>query len=118
MKGVSGDTGRREDYLHRARITLRVLSRSGLGDLTWVGPNWICALGEVDRQALRFLSARIRQDSRLRHNLRQCRSGDNLRHLQEIAISRALEEYACVTGRRSVSLPLSDPAASVPDRRH
>ena len=118
MKGATGDTGRREDYLHRARMTLRVLSRSGLGELSWVGPTWIGVLGEVDRRALGFLSARIRQDSRLRHDLRQCRSGDHLRLLQETAIRHALEEYASVTGRRRASLPRSDPEASVPNRRN
>jgi hypothetical protein len=118
MKAVSGATGRREDYLHRARITLRVLSRSGLGDLAWIGPTWLCALGEVDRRALGFLSARIRQDSRLRRDLRQCRSRDHLRLLQETAIRHALEEYSSVTGRRRASLPQSDPEALVPDRRN
>jgi len=93
------------DYLDRARLALRVLSGSGLGELTWVGPNWICALGDVDRHALRFLSMRIRQDSRLRRTVRQCASRNDLRRLQEAAISRALNEYAQITGRRFASLP-------------
>ena len=96
----------RPDYLQRARLALRVLSDSGLGELTWVGPNWICALGDVDRHALRFLSMRIRQDSRLRRTVRQCASRDDLRRLQEAAISRALNEYAQTTGRRFASLPV------------
>jgi hypothetical protein len=95
----------RPDYLQRARLALRVLSGSGLGELTWVGPNWICALGDVDRHALRFLSMRIRQDSRLRRTVRQCASRDDLRRLQEAAISCALKEYAQTTGRRFASLP-------------
>jgi hypothetical protein len=88
------------DYLRRARLALRVLSGSGLGELTWVGPTWICALGDVDRDALRFLSMRIRQDSRLRRGVRQCASRSDLRRLQEVAISRALDEYAEATGRQ------------------
>jgi hypothetical protein len=97
------------DYLDRARLALRVLSGSGLGELTWVGPNWICALGDVDRHALRFLSMRIRQDSRLRRTVRQCASRNDLRRLQEAAISRALNEYAQITGRRFASLPKVNP---------
>ena len=84
------------DYLHRARLALRVLSGSGLGELTWVGPKWICALGDVDRRGLAFLSMRIRQDSRLRRDVRQCNSGSDLRNLQEAAISRVLQEYAMI----------------------
>lgn len=99
-------------YLDRARLALRVLSGYGLGELTWVGPDWICALGEVDRHALRFLSMRIRQDSRLRRTVRHCASRSDLQRLQEAAISRALDEYAQTTGRRFASLPEVKPTES------
>jgi hypothetical protein len=97
------------DYLHRARLALRVLSGSGLGDLNWVGPNWICALGEIDPRTLHFLSIRIKQDARLRQEVRHSRSRRELRRLQERAISQALEEYAKVTGQQRVSVPLGNP---------
>jgi hypothetical protein len=102
----------RPDYLQRARLALRVLSGSGLGELTWVGPTWICALGDVDRDALRFLSLRIRQDSRLRRGVRQCASRSDLRRLQEVAISRALDEYAEATGRQFSSPAEGNPAVA------
>ena len=84
------------NYLRRARLALRVQSRSGLGELTWVGPKWICALGDVDRRELEFLVLRIRQDCRLRRDIRHCRSGTHLRNFQEAAISRGLQEYALI----------------------
>ena len=109
MRNSHNDAMHETEYLHRARLALRVLAGSGLGDLNWVGPNWICALGEIDPRTLHFLSIRIKQDSRLRHQVRQCRSGRELRRLQETAISDALEEYATVTGRQRVSIPQGDP---------
>lgn len=93
------------DYLQRARLALRVLSRAGLGDLNWLGPNWICAFGDIDTAALRFLSVRLRQDSRLRHTVRGCPKGRELRRVQEAALARAIREYETVTGRSAAALP-------------
>lgn len=93
------------EYLQRARLALRVLSRSGLGDMNWIGPNWICAFGDMDHATLRFLSVRIRQDTRLRHTVRGCRKGRELRRVQEAAICRAMREYSTITGRPAASLP-------------
>ena len=105
MRNRHNDAIHETDYLYRARLALRVLARSGLGELNWVGPNWLCDLGEIDPRALHFLSIRIKHDSRLRHDVRRCRSRRELRRLQETAISHALEEYATVTGRQRVSIP-------------
>lgn len=100
------------DYLHRARLALRVLSGAGLGEVTWIGPNWICALGDIDRDGLRFLSMKIRRDSGLRNGVRHCRSRERLRELQEEAISRALHDYAVITGNHGIGRTAEREAAA------
>jgi len=91
--------------LHRASLALQMLSCAGLGDLDWVGPGWICALGDLDPRTMDYLSMRIREDSRLRRDIRQCRSRRDLRLLQTKAIGRALGEYGTATGRGHASVP-------------
>lgn len=105
MRNETREMRQATDYLRRARLALRVLSRTGLGDLDWLGPNWICAFGDIDDAALRFLLARLRQDTRLRRTVRDCRRGRELRRAQEAAIGRALREYATITGRPAAPLP-------------
>jgi hypothetical protein len=105
MSDRSSATPAHTQDLQRAQLALQVLSRAGLGDLDWVGPGWICALGEIDPPTMDYLSTRIREDSRLRRDIRQCRSARDLRLLQAFAIGRALQEYGTTTGRKRVSVP-------------
>jgi len=92
-------------HLHRAHLAIEMLSRSGLGDLNWVGPGWICAFSEIDESALDYLLRRIEKDFRLRRDILLCQSQRDLRLLQTDAIRRALEEYAAATGRPRVRVP-------------
>ncbi len=95
----------RGGYLRRARDAQNLLSSAGFGRLNWIGPTWITFLGDLDPRILTFLCHRIKQDSKLRRQIRDCVLESDLRRLQTREVRKMIAEYGQVTGKRHQTLP-------------
>lgn len=87
--------------LDRAVSAERILMHSGLGPMDWLEPVWLNVLGEIDRGALDFVAARVRQDKRLQRHVKACSTSRERRLVQMSAILEGLEDYVLLSGRRT-----------------
>ncbi len=83
--------------LGRAGSAMRTLEHAGLGPMDWMGPVWIGVMGDLEPEALDFVAARLRQDTRLHRKLRTCRTPGALQRAQKEALRCCLAAYSAVT---------------------
>mgnify|MGYP006310678577 CR=1 FL=1 len=86
-------------YLRRAARAEAALQQAGLGQLDWIGPEWILWLSELDTEVVRFLAARVRGDAALRMAIRRCTAPCDRRRLQVDALREGLVACAERQGR-------------------
>ena len=88
----------RSGNIDRVISVVRTLEGAGLGQLDWLGPNWIDALSDLNGACVEFLSNRVAQNTRLRRRILMCQDAVERRRLQMDAICTGLREYARLSG--------------------
>lgn len=78
---------------------LAQLQDAGLGNMMGMSAAWLDSLGKMGAEVASFVADRIQEDVKTQHEVLNCKSVEELQHVQAQFVQKAMDQYHAETGK-------------------
>ena len=78
---------------------LAQLRDAGFGNMLGMGTAWLERLNEMGAEMVSFVADRIKEDVKTQHEILNCRTANELQHVQAKFVQKAMDQYQAETGK-------------------